>query len=191
MGRPAFVGRRSTFMGRPAFVGRRSAFMGRSGFVGRPAFVGERFARSNWNRGRRHFDDHRHFNDHRHFRNRNANVFFVGGGGYPWYYPYYDTAGYGYGYGYDPYYDYDYGYDTAYEPQATVAYAQPYQPYVRGRAVEASIVDIQRSLKRMGYYDGAIDGIVGPQTRAAIRAYQADRGLRPTGRINNTLLRSM
>ena len=52
-------------------------------------------------------------------------------------------------------------------------------------------VDVQRSLARRGYYRGAIDGDVGPGTRAAIRAYQYNRGLEVTGRIDGTLLRSL
>jgi His-Xaa-Ser repeat protein HxsA len=52
-------------------------------------------------------------------------------------------------------------------------------------------VDVQRELRRRGYYRGAIDGDVGPGTRAAIRAYQDDRGMSVTGRIDRNLLRSL
>jgi len=52
-------------------------------------------------------------------------------------------------------------------------------------------VDVQRSLKRRGYYDGAIDGVAGGGTRAAIRAYQADRRLPVTGRMDGALIRSL
>jgi len=52
-------------------------------------------------------------------------------------------------------------------------------------------VDVQRELRRRGYYRGAIDGDVGPGTRSAIYYYQADRGLSRTGRIDRTLLRSL
>jgi peptidoglycan hydrolase-like protein with peptidoglycan-binding domain len=38
------------------------------------------------------------------------------------------------------------------------------------------VTELQRRLARAGYYDGAIDGIMGPATRRAIRAYQRDRG---------------
>ncbi len=51
----------------------------------------------------------------------------------------------------------------------------------RGRQLVAGT---QSGLKRMGYDPGRIDGILGPRTRAAIRAYQKDHGLavdeRPT-----------
>jgi hypothetical protein len=52
-------------------------------------------------------------------------------------------------------------------------------------------VDVQRSLAHQGYYHGAFDGEIGSGSRAAIRAYQSDHGLEPTGRIDNALLRSL
>jgi peptidoglycan hydrolase-like protein with peptidoglycan-binding domain len=52
-------------------------------------------------------------------------------------------------------------------------------------------VDVQRALKRGGYYTGRIDGDIGPASRAAIRSYQYERGLEPTGRIDAGLLRSL
>jgi hypothetical protein len=38
------------------------------------------------------------------------------------------------------------------------------------------VAELQRRLTRAGYYHGAIDGIMGPRTRRAIRAYQQDHG---------------
>lgn len=52
-------------------------------------------------------------------------------------------------------------------------------------------VDVQRALRRNGYYGGDIDGDIGPESRAAIREYQRDRGLPATGRIDSSLLRSL
>src|SRR5690606_27084334 len=52
-------------------------------------------------------------------------------------------------------------------------------------------VEVQQALKRRGYYRGAIDGDIGPGSRAAIRAYQADRGLAVTGRIDSSLLNAL
>ena len=51
--------------------------------------------------------------------------------------------------------------------------------------------DVQRALRRSGYYYGDIDGDIGPESRAAIYAYQRDRGLPATGRIDSSLLRSL
>lgn len=52
-------------------------------------------------------------------------------------------------------------------------------------------VDVQRSLAHQGYYHGPLDGEIGSGSRAAIRAYQSDHGLEPTGRIDSALLRSL
>ena len=40
---------------------------------------------------------------------------------------------------------------------------------------------IQKALQGAGYYKGALDGKVGPGTRAAIKAFQADNGLTADG----------
>ncbi len=45
----------------------------------------------------------------------------------------------------------------------------------------------QSGLKRMGYDPGPIDGILGPRTQAAIRAYQKDHGLAIDGRPSQVL----
>lgn len=41
--------------------------------------------------------------------------------------------------------------------------------------------DIQRALKSAGVYAGAIDGKIGPITKAAIQAFQAAKGLKADG----------
>ena len=43
------------------------------------------------------------------------------------------------------------------------------------------IVEMQDVLRRLGYYPDPSDGLVGPKTRAAIRAYQASAGLPQDG----------
>jgi peptidoglycan hydrolase-like protein with peptidoglycan-binding domain len=50
---------------------------------------------------------------------------------------------------------------------------------------------VQRKLKRLGYYDGGVDGEIGPVTRRAIRGYQEENGLEITGRIDQPLLRAL
>ena len=47
---------------------------------------------------------------------------------------------------------------------------------------------VQMRLRRAGYYRGRIDGIIGPASRSAIRRFQADHGLRPTGAIDRATL---
>lgn len=52
----------------------------------------------------------------------------------------------------------------------------------------AYVHGIQRALAARGYDPGGVDGAEGPRTRAAIRAYQKDSGLRETGRASRELL---
>ena len=42
---------------------------------------------------------------------------------------------------------------------------------------------VQTALTKLGYYDGQIDGVFGPDTRAAIRRYQHELGADMTGRL--------
>ena len=46
---------------------------------------------------------------------------------------------------------------------------------------EIPSVNIQKALKKAGYYNGTIDGKVGPGTRDAIAAFQKDNGLKTDG----------
>lgn len=50
---------------------------------------------------------------------------------------------------------------------------------------------VQSGLKAFGYYDGPIDGQVGPGTRAALLRMQADYGLSQTGTITPEVLRAL
>ena len=45
---------------------------------------------------------------------------------------------------------------------------------------------VQAALAALGIYAGGIDGAVGPMTRAALRQWQADKGLAPTGALTET-----
>ncbi len=42
---------------------------------------------------------------------------------------------------------------------------------------------VQTALTRLGYYDGTVDGIFGPDTRAAIRRWQHELGIAMTGKL--------
>lgn len=113
-----------------------------------------------------------------------------------------------YGYRRDYYrrpYFYDYGYDRPYYygPSFGLSfYSRPSyyysEPYVYRSAPRASTsyegslaADVQEALKRRGYYKGSVDGDIGPASRSAIRAYQSDRGLSVTGRIDRSLLEAL
>jgi hypothetical protein len=60
--------------------------------------------------------------------------------------------------------------------------------YYNGGSVSVSV---QQALSQQGYYNGPIDGIVGPGTSAAIATYQQNNGLRVTGTITPSLLNSL
>lgn len=66
-------------------------------------------------------------------------------------------------------------------PQERVDNAPP----VVDRAV---VTDLQRALAERGYYKGAVDGISGSRTRAAISAYQKAEGLPVTGQPSTVVL---
>jgi hypothetical protein len=55
----------------------------------------------------------------------------------------------------------------------------------------SAAADVQMALARRGYYGGAIDGMLGPMSRAAIWRYQESHGLRATGAIDEPLVRAL
>lgn len=57
--------------------------------------------------------------------------------------------------------------------------------------VDTRLLQVQENLRRLGYYKGSVDGVNGPATRNAIRAYQVDRGLPVTGRLDRELLQDL
>jgi len=66
-------------------------------------------------------------------------------------------------------------------PRAFSANPQEEQPAV---SHSQDIKNVQESLRDKGYYHAKVDGISGPQTRAAIRQYQKDENLPVTGRLD-------
>ena len=67
-------------------------------------------------------------------------------------------------------------------------------PIYVGHAAEPPdkvIADTQALLQQMGYYRGEVDGLLGPLTREALTAYQADHGLTPTAAIDQPTLDSL
>jgi peptidoglycan hydrolase-like protein with peptidoglycan-binding domain len=53
------------------------------------------------------------------------------------------------------------------------------------------VIQAQRQLKALGFNPGAVDGDVGSQTTAAVRAYQQAYRLPQTARLDETTLRSL
>jgi Putative peptidoglycan binding domain len=113
----------------------------------------------------------RQWHDRSWWRSHFNTIVFVSGGWYYW------NAGYWFpAWGYDPY---------AYYPYDGPIYAQNYV------SPDQVVVDVQRQLQRDGYYYGAIDGALGPMTRRAIAAYQADHGLAVTSAIDEPTLETL
>jgi hypothetical protein len=106
------------------------------------------------------------------WRRNHSRIVFVFGG------PYYWNSGYWYpAWGYDPgaYYAYDgpiYASNPEMDPGQVVA-------------------NVQSALQQQGYYQGEIDGILGPQTRAALAEYQSAQGIEPTGAVDEPTLETL
>ena len=45
----------------------------------------------------------------------------------------------------------------------------------------AAVENAQKTLKEKGHFSGTVDGVMGPQTTAAVRAYQQAEGMEVTG----------
>ena len=106
--------------------------------------------------------------------------------GYPYYgYNYGPSVSFGFGY---PNYGY-YPYDDGYYRDSYNYGAYSYNDYGYGHG--SIVITVQSRLARAGYYRGPIDGVMGPGTSYAIRAYERDHGLRMDGTISGPLIRNM
>ncbi len=125
---------------------------------------------NSWQNARR-----RHHRQHRHrdwWRSHYTRFALFGTGYYFW------DSGYWYpAYGYDPAYN-------------TYSYEEPIYGY--GDLEPAQVIaNVQTELQRLGYYRYAVDGQMGPMTRAAIANYQRDNGLAITSAIDEPTLQSL
>jgi hypothetical protein len=77
-----------------------------------------------------------------------------------------------------------------YAPYVTFAFDGPIYAY-NGLSPDQVTVNVQEQLAAAGYYDGPIDGELGPMTREAIANYQADNGLAVTSAIDEPTLATM
>ena len=114
---------------------------------------------------------HRQWHDRGWWRSHYNRIVFVSGGWWYWNTGYWFPA---WGYAASAYYPYDgpiYGYNGMQPDQVTV--------------------DVQQQLQRDGYYNGPIDGSLGPMTREAIAAFQADNGLSVTSVIDQPTLAAL
>jgi hypothetical protein len=67
------------------------------------------------------------------------------------------------------------------------------RPVHRRARVHASsrVREAQRALQRRGLYEGKIDGLNGPQTRAAVAAFQKQNGLKETARLDRVTMNKL
>jgi hypothetical protein len=79
-----------------------------------------------------------------------------------------------------------------YSPSAQYyAYDGPIYAGHHAEPPDKVIADVQGVLQQMGYYTGEVDGLLGPLTREALTAYQADQGLTQTAAIDEPTLDSL
>jgi len=109
---------------------------------------------------------------------------------------YYYSGGYPYGYySGGPYSNWGVAVSSGYYPYSYwggypySGYNNYYSYYTPRYGYNASMVAaVQRRLGQLGYYRGAVDGIIGPQTRSAIAAFESRNGLAVDGIISGSLL---
>jgi hypothetical protein len=119
----------------------------------------------------RSYHPHRHDRDwyHKHC----PRIIFICGGYYFW----------------DNFYWYPaWGYDAlaSYYPYDGPIYSGPL-----AEPPDQLIADVQAALQELGYYDGEVDGILGPATQEVLGDYQADNGLYETSAIDQPTLDSL
>ena len=92
--------------------------------------------------------------------------------------PYYWNAGYWYpAWGYDP--------GASYYFDGPIYASNPEMD--PGQVV----ANVQSALQQQGFYQGEVDGVLGPQTRAALAEYQSAQGIEPTGAIDEPTLETL
>jgi hypothetical protein len=77
-----------------------------------------------------------------------------------------------------------------YAPNAYYAYDGPIYGY-NGLPPDQVVANVQAALQEQGYYQGEVDGLLGPLTRTAIADYQRNHGLYMTSAIDQPTLESL
>jgi len=167
----------------PAYQrGTNSSYMGTRQYAGTQRYVGTRQYS-----GGRYYTQNRYATRGYYGGTRNyyGGPSYYGGLGYPnyGYYSSWPSASYGY-YPYSYYGGYPYSYYGGY--RSSYSYYQP--GYLND---DATVAAVQRRLGELGYYHGSVDAVIGPQTRAAIAAFQSTHGMVADGMITTRLLDRM
>lgn len=108
-----------------------------------------------------------------------------------WYHSHFNRVeliGGGYYYWNNGYWYPAWGYDSSAQ---YYAYDAPIYVGSRAEPPDRVIADVQSALQEMGYYQGEVDGLLGPLTREAVTAYQTDHGLYATAVIDEPTLSSL
>ncbi len=106
------------------------------------------------------------------WQNHYSRIVLISGGWYFW------NAGYWYP---------AWGYNSAF---AYYPYNGPIYAY-NNLPPDQVIANVQSTLQAQGYYEGAVDGTLGPETRAALASYQQAHGLYTTEAIDEPTLESL
>jgi hypothetical protein len=69
--------------------------------------------------------------------------------------------------------------------------AVPVEPEPSDITDKNIVAGAQEGLRQLGFDPGPVDGIEGPKTRAAVRAFEKARGLPETGRISPELIQEL
>ena len=77
-----------------------------------------------------------------------------------------------------------------YAPNAYYAYDGPIYAY-NSLPPDQVVANVQAALQEQGYYQGEVDGLLGPLTREAIAGYQRDHGLYETAAVDQPTLDSL
>src|SRR5262245_42960758 len=82
--------------------------------------------------------------------------------------------------------------DPATQPQEQTSGSQPTgYPMTDWRITEKEVKAVQAELTLRGYYKSKVTGVLDRDTRAAVRAYQIDNGLKDSGRIDMETYRKL
>lgn len=116
---------------------------------------------------------HPEMHDQGWYRSHYNRVELIGGGYYYWNQGYWYPA---------------WGYDSSAQ---YYAYDGPIYVGSNAEPPDRVIAEVQATLQQAGYYQGEVDGLLGPLTRQALTAYQSDNGLYTTATIDEPTLSSL
>jgi peptidoglycan hydrolase-like protein with peptidoglycan-binding domain len=76
-------------------------------------------------------------------------------------------------------------------PPAPAAQPRPQQPDPAASVEGMTVFEMQERLNELGYKLGIVDGVAGPRTVEALKKFQSDNKLSPTGTIDTDTIRKL